>query len=365
MDLALQTPRKWKLSQLLRSPWLRPLNDPVAWEQLLGALNPMWSTRGFPARVMAIVNQTADCKTFVLRPGRRWPGHRAGQHVVVEVEIDGRRLHRSFSLSAAPRADRTLEITVKRQPGARVSGWLHDALRIGDVLHLSAPGGDFLTPEGAEPVLLLSAGSGITPVMAMLEDLRARQPRRRVVFVHACRTLQDFIFRERLQQLARDWPQLQLHVHYSAQAGRFDAGALARLLPDYREFQARTCGPRALVAQVEQLYRDAGVPQRVCSESYLGRVLPPSAANDQSHAVHCSKTEQVFTASARSSLLGEAEAAGLRPAHGCRIGICKTCQCTKRSGTVENLRTGEVSSEPDELIQLCISVARSPLELVL
>ena len=100
MDLALETPRKWNLAQLLRSPWLRPLNDPVAWEQLLGALNPMWSTRGFPARVLAIVEQTADSRTFVLQPGRRWPGHRAGQHVVVEVEIDGRRLHRSFSLSA-------------------------------------------------------------------------------------------------------------------------------------------------------------------------------------------------------------------------------------------------------------------------
>ncbi len=365
MDLALETPRKWKLSQLLRSPWLRPLNDPVAWEQLLGALNPMWSTRGFPARVLAIVEQTADSRTFVLQPGRRWPGHRAGQHVVVEVEIDGRRLHRSFSLSAAPRAYRTLEITVKRQPGARVSGWLHDALRVGDVLRLSAPAGDFLTPEGADPVLLLSAGSGITPLMAMLEELKARQPDRRVVFMHACSTPQDFIFRERLQQLARDWPSLQLQVHHSAQDGRLDARTLAQRLPDYRDFQARVCGPRGLVEGIEALYRQAGVPERMRAESYLGRVLPASAANDLAHRVHCSKTEQVFTASARSSLLGEAEAAGLRPAHGCRIGICKTCQCSKRSGTVENLRTGEISSEPDELIQLCISVARSPLELVL
>jgi len=365
VDLALQTPRKRNLSQLLRSPWLRPLNDPDAWEQILGALNPMWPTRDFPARVMAIVNQTADCKTFVLQPGRRWPGHRAGQHVVVEVEINGRRLHRSFSLSSAPRADRRLEITVKRQPGARVSGWLHDSLRVGDMLRLSAPGGGFLTPDGDDPVLLLSAGSGITPLMAMLEELKARQPERRVVFVHACRTPQDFIFRERLQQLARDWPSLQLQPHYSAQDGRFDARTLAQRLPDYRNFQVRVCGPRGLVQAIEALYRDAGLAGRVRSESYLGRVLPASAANDLSHRVHCSKTEQVFTASARTSLLGEAEAAGLRPATGCRIGICKTCQCTKRSGTVENLRTGEISSEPDELIQLCISVARSPLELVL
>jgi ferredoxin len=73
----------------------------------------------------------------------------------------------------------------------------------------------------------------------------------------------------------------------------------------------------------------------------------------------------VFTSLADSSLLVAAESAGLAPAHGCRIGICKTCQCSKRSGTVENLRTGEISSEPDQLIQLCVSVARSPLELAL
>ncbi|MBK9656064.1 MAG: iron-sulfur cluster-binding domain-containing protein [Rhodanobacteraceae bacterium] len=365
MDLALQTPRKRKLSQLLRSPWLRPLNDPDAWEQILGALNPMWSTRDFPARVLAIVEQTADSRTFVLQPGRRWPGHRAGQHVVVEVEIDGRRLHRSFSLSAAPRADRTLEITVKRQPGARVSGWLHDSLRVGDMLRLSAPGGGFLTPDGDDPVLLLSAGSGITPVMAMLEEMH-RRGNRSAAWCSCMPVARRRISSLRAPAAARPrLAELQLQVHHSAQAGRFDAGALARWLPHYRDFQARTCGPRALVAEVEQLYRDAGVPQRIRSESYLGRVLPPSAANDLAHRVHCSKTEQVFTASARSSLLGEAEAAGLRPAHGCRIGICKTCQCSKRSGTVENLRTGEISSEPDELIQLCISVARSPLELVL
>lgn len=365
MNAALDVPRGRDFSTLLRSPWLRPLNDPLAWERILGTLNPMWSTRGHPARVIAIIDETDDCKSFVLQPGRRWPGHRAGQHVVVEVEINGRRLQRSFSLSAAPRTDRTLKITVKRQPGARVSAWLHAALRIGAVLHLSAPAGDFLTPEGADPVLLLSAGSGITPLMAMLEALHAQQPQRRVVVVHACRTPRDLIFGERLQQLARDWPSLQVQLHFSAQAGRFDARTLAQCLPDYRKFQARVCGPRGLVEGIEALYRDAGIPERMRSESYLGRVLPASAVNDLTHRVHCAKTEQVFTASARASLLTEAEAAGLRPAHGCRIGICKTCQCRKRSGTVENLRTGEISSDPDELIQLCISVARSPLELVL
>jgi ferredoxin-NADP reductase len=364
LDTAVLAPPRKSLAKLLRSPWLHPLNDADAWEQVFVAINPMWSTRDFPARVVAIVDETADTRTFVLKPGRRWPGHRAGQHVVVEVEIDGRRLHRSFSLSSPP-TDRRIRITVKRQPGARVSGWLHDHVGVGDVLRLSAPDGRFAPPSGNQPLLMVSAGSGITPLMAIVEDLHARGDQRPIVFIHCCRTPGDFIFEGRLRELAASWPGFDLRVHFSAQVGRLDAATLARELPDFARYQALVCGPRGLTEGTEELYRAAGVPDQVRSESYSGRVLPRGAATDAMHAVHCSVTEQVFTASADSSLLVAAEAVGMKPAHGCRIGICKTCQCTKRSGTVENLRTGEVSSEPDQLIQLCVSLARSPLELVL
>jgi len=365
LDTAVNLPRRLNFSSALRSPWLHPLNDAQTWDQVLSALNPMWSTRDYPARVIEIVEETGDTRTFVLRPGRRWPGHTAGQHVVLEVEIDGRRLHRCFSLSSAPTRDRRVRITVKRQPGARVSGWLHDRVRVGDVLRLSASNGHFAPPAGDQPLLLLSAGSGITPLMAIVEDLHAHGDPRDVVFLHACRTPADFIFEGRLRELAASRPGFDLRVHFSAQVGRLDAATLARELPDFARYQAMVCGPRGLTEGIEDLYRAAGVPDQVRSESYSGRVLPRTGAMELSHAVHCSVTERVFTARADSSLLSEAEAFGLTPAHGCRIGICKTCQCTKRSGTVENLRTGEISSEPDQLIQLCVSVARSPLELVL
>lgn len=364
MDTAINLPRRARFASVLRSRWLHPLNDAAAWEQMRVAINPMWSTRDHPARVMAIVDETADTRTLVLKPGRRWPGHRAGQHVVVEVEIDGRRLHRSFSLSSAPTADRRVSITVKRQPGARVSGWLHDRV-VGDVLRLSPPSGGFIAPDGLDPLLMASAGSGITPLMAIVEDLQASGDPRTIVFLHCCRTPADFIFEGRLRALAATRPGLDLRVHVSAQAGRLDAATLARELPDFARYQALVCGPRGLTEGIENLYRSVDAPDRVRSESYSGRVLPNTTGNDRAHAVTCSVTEQVFTASTRSSLLEAAEAAGMKPAHGCRIGICKTCQCSKRSGTVLNLRTGEISSEPDQLIQLCVSVAQSPLELAL
>ncbi len=365
MDTAINLPRRLRFSSVLRSRWLHPLNDADAWERMLVGINPMWSMRDYPARVIAIVDETADTKSFVLKPVRRWPGHRAGQHVVLEVEIEGRRLHRSFSLSSAPAPDRCIRISVKRQPGARVSGWLHERVGVGDVLRLSAPAGSFGAADGASPLLMVSAGSGITPLMAIVEDLHARADHRPVVFIHCCRTPADFIFGDQLRELARVWPALDLRLHCSEQAGRLDVRSLAQMLPDYHRHQALVCGPRAMTEDIERLYRDVGAADHVRSENYSGRIPSRATATDATHAVHCSVTEQTFTSSSTASLLESAEAAGMKPAHGCRIGICKTCQCRKRSGTVENLRTGEISSEPDQLIQLCVSVARSPLELAL
>lgn len=333
---------------------------------MLSAVNPMWSTRGIPARVVEIVDETADTKTFVLKPKGNWPGYRAGQHLVVEVEIAGRRVHRSFSLSSNPASGDLLRVTVKRHPQALVGGYLHTHAKVGDVLNLSAPAGEFTIPaQSGEPLLMLSAGSGITPVISILRELKASGHASPIVFVHSCRTPDDFIFGRELEALAAEWPMLDLRVHFSAERGRLDAAAVRALVPDFARHQALVCGPEGFTASVEELYREAGVPERVRSESYSGRVLPRSLAADALHAVHCSKTEQTFTARGDRGLLMEAERAGMQPKHGCRIGICRTCQCLKKSGSVENLRTGVISSEANELIQLCVSVARSPIELAL
>src|SRR5579862_5289912 len=119
------------------------------------------------ARVIEVVDQTPDTRTFVLRPGRGWRRHQAGQYTAVEVEIDGVRHRRCYSISSAP-SDHRVAITVKRVPGGRVSAWMHAHVRAGDVLHLAPPAGDFVLPPAPPPkLLLLSGGSGITPVIAI------------------------------------------------------------------------------------------------------------------------------------------------------------------------------------------------------
>ena len=349
-------------TRLIRSPWLRPLNDPAAVNDLLAQINPTWSLESVKARVTEIRDETPDTKTFVLAPNYRWNGFAAGQHVAVEIEIKGVRHHRTYSLSSAP-GQRTLAITVKRQMEGKASNALHDQLSVGDVLTLSAAAGGFVLPEELpEKILMLSAGSGVTPVMSMLRDLHQRSYVGDVVFVHVCRTSQDIIFGAELHALAGMMPKLRLHLHFSAENGRLAADTLPVLVPDYAERQTFLGGPQSFMDMVGARWQADGLGDRLASESFTGPALHNRAPGDAAE-IRALRSEQSFTAPGERPLLMEAEDAGLKPKHGCRIGICQSCKCRKVSGTVENLLTGEISSEPNQMIQLCISAARSDLQL--
>ena len=349
---------------LLATRWLQPLHDRAALNGLLGSLNPLWSVDQVRAEVIEVLIETADTRSFVLRPNHLWRGFKAGQHVVLEVEIEGRRHQRVFSLSSAP-SDGLLRLTVKRQPGGLVTGWLHERLRVGQVLGIGAAAGELVLPASLPGrILMLSAGSGITPLMAMLRDLHARDANTDVVFVHSCRSPQEQIFGAALRELAQAWPRLRLVEHYSATQGRLEAAGLQALVPDWQNYgYVGLCGPVGFNGMVESLWQSRGLQERLHSESF-GAPLPPSAAEGTRAEVRCVRSEKLFAASG-GPLLAEAEQAGLKPRYGCRIGICRSCQCVKRSGTVENLLTGEVSSVPGQTIQLCISAARSDLALEL
>src|SRR5262245_3717900 len=99
-------------ADLWKTPWLRPFNDLAAIDDLLGQLRPTWSLGRIRARVVAVRAETSDTATFTLRPNRRWPGFRAGQHVGLEVDIDGVRHRRRYTIASAPSRERRFAITV-------------------------------------------------------------------------------------------------------------------------------------------------------------------------------------------------------------------------------------------------------------
>jgi ferredoxin-NADP reductase len=347
------------------SPWFRPFNDVAALDDLLGQLHPTWSLGRIRARVVGIRDETPDTKTFTLRPNRRWPGFRPGQHVGLEIDIAGVRHRRRYTIASAPGRERRLAVTVKRQPGGLVSGWLHDRVAVGDVVTLAPPDGDFVLPRPLPTrILLLSAGSGITPMMAFVRDLARRSTRTEVAFVHVTRDPAHVICGGELRSLAAEWSPLSLHVHASTRDGRFDPDTLAHAVPDWRERLAWLCGPPSFMAAMAPAWHDAGIASRLRTESFGAHQVLAATAGSVSE-IRCARSERVFTTDGSTPLLVAAEHGGLRPRYGCRMGICHTCSCVKVAGTVENLRTGEISSEPGERIQLCITRARGDCTLAL
>ncbi|HTP25710.1 MAG TPA: ferredoxin reductase [Anaeromyxobacteraceae bacterium] len=334
----------------------------------LGELNPLWSSSETRARVVAVVEETADTRTFVLRPNTGWRGHRAGQHTAVEVEIDGVRLRRCYSVSSAP-ADRLPAITVKRMRGGRVSGWIHENVRQGHVLSLGPVAGDFVLPDPPPAkLLMLSGGSGITPVMSMLRELAARGAVRDLVFMHHARSRADVIFGNALTELAGRHCGLRLLLCLGDSAsgsGRFDEARLRELVPDYAERETFLCGPPALMERAGRTWERAGATGRLRRERFVPVALPSRPAAGAPTVRVCLTRSGRSFAAAPGTLLDQLERAGEHPAFGCRMGICQTCRCRKQAGAVENLLTGAVSSEPDQDIQLCISAPRSDVELCL
>jgi stearoyl-CoA 9-desaturase NADPH oxidoreductase len=333
----------------------------------LGELDPAWSLTELRARVALVTEETHDVKTFALEPSSAWPGHRAGQYVPVEVEIDGVRVRRCYSISSAPGGARPA-ITVKRVKGGRVSSFLHDHVRPGFVLGLGAPAGDFVlrTPAPGK-LLLLSGGSGATPVMSLLRDLSARGAVGDVVFCHAARTAADVIFRRELEELAARHAGLRLVFQLDddpTDGGALDEAKLRAKVPDFAERETFLCGPPGMMDAVERTWARAGALDRLRSERFLA--ARPAVVKGAAGVLLClSRSGRSVVAAGPGTLLEQLERAGERPAYGCRMGICQTCRSRKRTGAVQDVLTGAVSSEPDEEIRLCVSVARSDLDLAL
>ncbi len=351
------------VTRLFKQPWVESIVSHGAVEDTLRGIHPMLSLTEVRARVVRVVQENASTKTFVLAPNALWQGALAGQFVRVQLEIAGRRVSRMYSISSRPGA-RRLAITVQRQPSGCVSAHMHDHIRAGDVLTISQAMGDFVLPaELSEKILLLSAGSGITPVMAMLRDLNARHYAGDVVFAHMCRSPQDQLFAGALAQLQATFPRLRQMLHFSATAGRLSPAALHAAVPDLAARRAWMCGPGAWMDDMHQYWLTSGMAQPLDSERFVAAPILPTELAGTPVTVSFQASGKQFTTQGSAALLVQAEQNGLSPKHGCRIGICRSCQCTKTSGTVQNLQTGEISSEPNALIRLCISAARSDITL--
>jgi ferredoxin-NADP reductase len=350
------------MTTFARSPLrlLEALATPHGIDRYLELVSPMLTVRELRAEVTEVRRSSADSVTLTLRPTRQWRGFRAGQFVQLTVEIDGVRRTRCYSPSCSQyRSDGRIEITVKAHPDGLVSQYLHANARPGLVVGLSQADGTFCLPDRRpEQVLLVSGGSGITPVLSMLRTLCDEGYRGDIVFLHYAYTAADVAHSAEVQALAAAHPNVRVVLGYTDAddgdlAGFFGQEHLDAVAPWHRDGETFLCGPPGLMRSVREHYKKLGLLDRLHVEEFA----PPLAA-----VVEEASGTVAFEASGASAdnngatLLEQAEAAGLTPEYGCRMGICFSCTQIKTSGCTRNIRTGETDSDPDTEIQLCINV---------
>jgi ferredoxin-NADP reductase len=213
--------------------------------------------------------------------------------------------------------------------------------------------------------VLISGGSGITPVLSMLRTLCDEGHDGELAFIHYARTRADWLYRAEVAQLAQRHPNLSVEYVATREGGRHvDQAQLERLAgADLGDARAAVCGPPRLIDAVTQIWADAGRPDHVVSETFTPPTVTMSgpAATGTLRFLRSDQTAEIRP----GTLLEQAEAAGLSPEFGCRMGICHTCTCRKVAGSVRNVLTGESSDEEDEDIQLCVSAPAGDVALEL
>lgn len=340
-------------------------------DRYLELLDPMLTWRELRARVVSIDHPTYRTVRLTLRPTRQWHGHLAGQYIQLKVVIDGVKHVRCFSPANAAGPSGDVELTITAHDDGFVSRHLRDHARVGDVYGLSAPAGDFVLPSDLRSsTVLVSGGSGITPIMSMLRTLVSDLHTNPITVVHYARGEDDVAYRTELAALARVHDNIDLRLHYTRDAGDDADPTHGHFTPGHLDDIAGidsadifVCGPRHLMDAVTDHVTAEHPGARLHTESF--RPAAPAAV-DPNEPVSSALT---FTRSGSSTandgrtILEQAEAAGLHPASGCRMGICFSCTAIKKSGCTRNVLTGDTDTEADTQIQLCINAPVGDVEI--
>lgn len=366
------------------------------WRKLSGD-RAIWTKGDLSVRCIRVTNESADVKTFtfVADPPVLFQ-YQPGQFVTLDLEINGESVLRSYSISSTPSRPHTLEITVKRvaapsdapniSPGL-VSNWLHDNIQVGSQLKLSGPLGKFTClPNPAEKLLLISAGSGITPMMSMSRWIADTGTNSDIIFFHCARTPRDIIFRQELELMASRLPNFRPAISVTRSevgqpwfgfTGRPTEAMLQTIAPDFQDRMVYVCGPNGFMQSVKALLEALGFPMQNYHEESFGppkkskrsapapsastplpAPTPPVPASTSLHAppspssrssasaipmVHFAQSNKEVPFEDAESILELAEQHGIKIRSNCKQGVCGACKKRKLEGEIR------YDSDPDAL----------------
>jgi ferredoxin-NADP reductase/MOSC domain-containing protein YiiM len=387
LQLALQIPA-------LSPGWQQSFRDMVADGDSKADASSQGGGPAWPAfrqlRVDRIVREgPAVCSIyFAADDGSELPAARAGQYLTLRLEGAGTPAPvRSYSLSSAPDAG-TYRISVKQEPHGAASGYLNHELKQGAVLDVAAPRGDFVLDGGTGPVLLISAGIGVTPVLSMLYQLAASRSDRDIWWLHGARGPREDPFAAEAHGLLASLPHAHSHVFYSAAtaterhrahaaSGHITEKALARLaIP--AGGSAYVCGPNSFMADMHDALTALGLGQEAIHTEVFGALASstPGVTGQTRKPPHQPPGPQgtgpqvTFARSGIATTFGAnwrnvldlADACDVPTRWSCRTGVCHTC--------VTPLLSGDITYNPDPLEppaagEVLICCARPSTDIVL
>ncbi|PFG57864.1 hypothetical protein ATG66_0363 [Vibrio sp. ES.051] len=282
-----------------------------------------------------------DFVTLWLEPSKgSLPNYLPGQHLPIEVNINGKKVGRHYTLSSSPSRPGRYAISVKRIAGGRVSNSLLDNLQVGDVLEAENPNGEFhLKAHQTQPLLLLSAGSGVTPMLSMVRYLADHDQLENVVFYHQCRTEHDIPCRSELEQLKRDHPGLEVKICLTQPAADW-FGLKGRLslahIKQIKEAELRqvfVCGPDGFMQKAKNLLLKKGLPEEHYHQEAFG-VSPITTKPEKSIEIEFNGLK--IKGNNQKTLLEQLEDAGKLVGNSCRAGLCGACKVQLKSGQVHH-----------------------------
>ncbi|MCF7223516.1 ferredoxin reductase [Marilutibacter chinensis] len=347
---------------------LSPFVAPQVFDFWSSRVHPLWTWERPLAQLVERRRESADAMTLLLRPNGHWGGFRPGQHVNLGVEVDGARITRSYSLSEPPRSDGLIAVTVKSMPGGRVSPRLFDGLAEGTIVELGQAFGEMVLPRQPDGEwLFLAAGSGITPLMAMLRSLAAEGMPVPLTLCYWARRREELCFVNELRRLAAMHANFDLHLLLTRDTardehereGRIDDGMLSRLVPEFQGRRVMACGPGGFVEAARGLLE--GRVRSFQAEAFTAPEIP--VVDEGEVDVTLVRSGRRLKVSRGQPLLAALEAQDVRPPSGCRMGICNTCACGKSAGSVRHLPSGALDHENTQALKLCIHGAVTDLTL--
>lgn len=330
---------------------LAPVAPPPAWP----GFRPLIVTAREPQSRTVVAVHLADAT------GAPLPAPLPGQFVTLRLPVDGSTAVRSYSLCGQPSAP-DYRIGVHREPGGAGSGWLHDRARPGVRIDVAAPRGTFVLAAGDTPVLLVSAGIGVTPMLAMLHALAAQVSEREVWWMHTARDGAHHPFAAETRTLLARLPRAHRHVRFTRPAASDQADATGRLtatgfaeLGVPRDADAYLCGPAGFLRDVTAALAAVGFePGRVRTELFGAvpaltpgiattpttsppRPHPPAGEPGRGAPVTFARSDLTVRWDPRfHTLLDLAEACDVPVRWACRTGVCHTCETGLLSGAVEH-----------------------------